>query len=164
LRKRLFAKGRRAAFRQNESEREMWVDFGIAGELDERMRRHDLGHALPNRVLARSQRAATATGLEISFPFLDRDLVERVGPLALELGPSPTPSPDVPIDRWMRTELAPLVDGYLVGSRLAADGWLSEPAIAAVLRAHRAGRMDIGRTLYALLALEIWYRKRILGM
>ncbi len=158
LRKRLFTKGRRTAHRKNESERELWNDLGIAGSLDARMLRHDLRHALPNRVLERARRAAAASNLELAFPFVDRALVENVPPGALDAAPSP----EVPIDRWMRTELAPLVDGYLVGSRLAAHGWLSEPAIAAVLRAHRASRARRGRTLFALLALEIWYRKRIL--
>jgi hypothetical protein len=59
--------------------------------------------------------------------------------------------------------LHPLVDGYLAGSRLAADGWLSQRTIAAVVRAHRR-RSGFGRTVFALLALEIWYRKRFFGI
>jgi hypothetical protein len=159
LRWRLFTRLRSVAHRGNEAERALWTDFGITGDLDARMRRHDLRHVLPNRILARAQKVEAATGLELRLPFVDLGM-RGVGPTA----PDSVPAVEVPVDRWMRAELAPLVDGYLVGSRLAADGWLAETAIAAVVRAHRGRRRELGRTLFALLALEIWYRRRVLGI
>jgi hypothetical protein len=123
------------------------------------MRRHDLRHALPNGILARSQRAAAPFGLELRFPFLDPDVLAEAGSIPLPPGPEEGPA----LARRMVPALVPLVDGYLVGSRLAADGWLSQTTIAAVIRAHRR-RSGFERTIFALLALEIWYRKRLLGI
>ncbi len=159
------------------------------GELGARMMRHDLGHYLPGLILTKVDRASMASSLEMRAPFLDRRMVEwaQTVPVALKIpdaergrtkhlvrraldGRVPDGLLDrrkkgfgTPLGRWFRKDLAAYAAEHLESSRLAADGWLDGPTVRRLLAAHRTRRRNFGEALWTLLALEVWYRTRVLG-
>jgi asparagine synthase (glutamine-hydrolysing) len=122
-----------------------------------------------------------AHGLEARSPLLDRALVEYVATLpdalkhrgfqgklllkeaARRLLPAHTlrrkkQGFGVPLDRWFRGELRPLVhdvllDGPRLGGRLRAE------AVRTLVAEHERGWADHGQRLWTLLTLELWLRK-----
>jgi asparagine synthase (glutamine-hydrolysing) len=175
---------RAQSLRARDLETELELDFAGEGDLEERMISFDLAHTLPGLILTKTDRASMACGLELRSPLLDHRLLEwsRTLPRACRIrdgrgkwllrrwldGRVP---PDVltrkkrgfgtPLGRWFRRELLPLASGYLAASRLAADGWLDQRAIARLLRENQRRARNHGELLWALLALEIWYRNWI---
>lgn len=178
------ARSREAASRDLEGEWEQALTG--PGSLAGRMMAFDLEHTLPGLILTKADRASMAAGLELRCPLLDHRLVEWAaglpdefklsagqGKLLLrehlarrvprELWDRGKRGFGTPLGRWFRRELAPLADGYLAHSRLAADGWLDGRELAAVREAHRSRARNLGELLWALLALEIWYRTWVLA-
>ncbi|TAJ07489.1 MAG: asparagine synthase (glutamine-hydrolyzing) [Planctomycetota bacterium] len=172
---------RALALRARDVESELELDLCGEGDLEERMVSFDLAHTLPGLILTKADRASMAHGLELRSPLLDHALVEwsrtlpgrcRIrdgngkwllrrwleGRVPAEVLQRKKRGFGTPLGRWFRRELAPLSDGYLGASRLAADGWLEPRAIATLLREHRRRARNHGELLWALLALEIWYR------
>ena len=156
---------------------------GLAGEapLVDRMMALDRTEYLPGLILTKADRASMSFGLELRSPFLDPELLafsaalpreHKLGPAGSKLvvrraleGRVPRELLErhkrgfgTPLGRWFRRELTPQVDRYLLQSRLAADGWLDARAVAAAVGAHRARARNLGELLWALLALEVWYR------
>jgi asparagine synthase (glutamine-hydrolysing) len=151
----------------------------------------DLGEELPGLILTKVDRASMLASLEVRSPFLDHELVEWAAELPLELKARAVPGAGgvqkwivkrslegrvpaellarkkqgfgTPLGRWFRRELAPLVDGTLGASRLAADGWLDARELARLRAAHRSRARNLGEALWVLLALEVWYRSWVLA-
>jgi asparagine synthase (glutamine-hydrolysing) len=63
---------------------------------------------------------------------------------------------EVPIDRWLRDDLAPLAKELLSRERLADRGVLDPRAVERRLREHLSGDADHGLSLYGLMTLELW--------
>jgi len=64
----------------------------------------------------------------------------------------------VPLDTWLRGDLAPLLDNLLDESSLSRRGWFRPQAVRHLIREHRAHRFDHSARLWALLVLEQWMR------
>ncbi len=163
-------------------ERALLLDLEGEGDLAARMMALDQRHYLPGLILTKADRASMAASLELRSPFLDSDLVEWAArvPVSAKLSPEGTSKRLVrralegrvpgelltrskkgfgpPIGRWFRRELGPQVEDYLLGSRLAADGWLEARALRAAVSAHRRKARNLGELLWTLLCLEAWYR------
>ena len=149
----------------------------------DQMARCDLRHYLPDDILVKVDRTTMATGLEGREPLLDHRLVEfalRL-PLALRRGPlgtkhllrrilyrhvprelveRPKQGFAIPLSKWLRGELAWLVDEYLAPSRVRAGGVLDPDEAARAVRNFREGgpandRLDVQK-LWLLLAFEMW--------
>ena len=132
--------------------------------------------------LHKSDMASMAVGLETRSPFLDvpltdfaarlpmdvlvrgakgkrvlRALVEkRVDPgLAArrKMGLSP------PVDEWLRTDLAPMIQDTLLASGALVDAYVERREVARLFEAHRARRENNRRVLWGLLLLEVWLRR-----
>jgi asparagine synthase (glutamine-hydrolysing) len=135
---------------------------------------------LPDNRLAIASRAATAAGVALAFPFLDRaalDLAARV-PGALKgrddmrlvrriverhvpsgtLPPARSPSP-----RWLREAVAALVPTLLLSPRFDGRGIVSRPALRQIWNEHVAGERDHAGGFWSLLMLELWLREHIDG-
>jgi len=125
-----------------------------------------------------------AHSLEVRSPFLDRELAEyaftlpasarlRLRDMSLkrvlkaavaDLLPAglldrPKKGFGVPLDRWFRTDLAPLVDGTLCAPDARVAGHLSGAAVRAMADEHRRGAANHGHALWTLLTLETFLRR-----
>jgi asparagine synthase (glutamine-hydrolysing) len=149
------------------AERAMWVDFNSY---------------LPGDLLTKVDIASMACGLECRCPLLDHELVEfalslpgnwRAGPsggkrLLKEWGASLLPATilrrgkmgfGVPIGEWFRGELRGLLEEYLLGSQGRCLQILRRPALEALIAGHLSGRDNHEHRLWALLMLELWFRR-----
>ena len=63
-----------------------------------------------------------------------------------------------PVGAWFKGELLPLRDTLLGRSTVAARGWLSPDAVAAICSSHDQNRHDYTDLLLVLMNLEIWAR------
>lgn len=130
-------------------------------------------------VLVKVDRASMGVALEVRSPFLDTQMVD----LALSLPASwslhgrttkalvrrmlrgrvpdrildrPKKGFGIPLARWLRTDLKPLLLEHLSGPRLAREGLVRPQAVASLVEAHLSGRSDHRKELYNLLVLELW--------
>jgi len=155
------------------------VDRGFADQ----MVRCDLRHYLPDDILVKVDRTTMASGLEGREPLLDHRLVEfalhlplemRRGALGTkhllrkvlyrhvprELLDRPKQGFAVPLARWLRGELSPLVHEYLSPERVKAAGLFDPAMVAQAVKNFREGgpgndRLDVQKLWY-LIAFELW--------
>jgi asparagine synthase (glutamine-hydrolysing) len=145
------------------------------------LQRADLLSYLPGDVLCKVDRMSMAHGLEVRSPFLDPDLLDLacaipdevrlqgketkpiLRRLALERLPSVVTQArkrgfGVPLDDWFRGPLEKTAREVFESSRLAAAGVFKPRYWEPLWKEHLARRAQHGERLYALLALEFWYR------
>jgi asparagine synthase (glutamine-hydrolysing) len=135
---------------------------------------------LAGQNLVNSDRASMAAGLELRAPFLDHTFVELMGriPSSFKLGGfralkgllkralGDRLPPDilrrgkqgfgVPFGDWFRRPLAGLVRDLLHPARLRDDGIFDARRVTQLVEAHLRGERDLGKTLWSLLAFELW--------
>jgi asparagine synthase (glutamine-hydrolysing) len=149
----------------------------------EQMAYTDMRYFLPDDILVKVDRTTMACGLEGREPFLDHRLVEfalslpmklRRGPLGpkhllrkilyrhvpRELVDRPKQGFAVPLARWMRGELSPLVHEYLSPKRVKDAGLFDPALVAQAVKNFREGgpgndRLDVQKVWY-LIAFELW--------
>jgi len=138
---------------------------------------------LAGQNLVNSDRASMAAGLELRAPFLDHTFVELMGriPSPLKLGGfralkgllkrtlGDRLPPDirrrgkqgfgVPFGDWFRGPLAGLVREVLDPHRLRRAGIFDAGHVAQLVDAHLRGTQDQRKTLWSLLAFELWRRE-----
>jgi len=152
----------------------------------DQMVRCDLRHYLPDDILVKVDRTTMAAGLEGREPLLDHRLVEfalrlppemRRGPLGTkhlmrkilyrhvprELIERPKQGFAIPLSKWLRGELSPLIDEYLSPSRVRAGGLFDPGMVAAAVSNFRDGgpkndRLDVQK-VWLLIAFEMWRDK-----
>jgi asparagine synthase (glutamine-hydrolysing) len=69
----------------------------------------------------------------------------------------------VPISRWFRGELRPLLQDVLLSDTAAGRPFFRPEAARALVDEHLARRRDHGPRLWALLMLELWCRRFLDG-
>lgn len=139
----------------------------------------DMRTMLEKDLLVKADRMSMAHSLELRVPMLDnavvaaglalragakvrgvrtkvaiRELVERR--LGREIASRPKQGFEVPIDAWLRGELAPLACELLSPDRVSRHGLLRPAAVERRLRQHLDGTADHGLSLYGLMVLELW--------
>lgn len=135
---------------------------------------------LEDNLLVKVDRSSMACSLELRTPYLDHRLVEFAAalPSALkvrrfklkyllkravepwlprEIVHRQKRGFSVPIARWMRQELKPLTDETLDGGKLRRDGLFNAAFVRELLEAHWSGKADNRKTLWTLLAFQLWY-------
>jgi asparagine synthase (glutamine-hydrolysing) len=135
---------------------------------------------LPDDILTKVDRASMACGLEVRAPFLDTDLVDRVEalPAVYKYGRGRTkrllkraasgrlPAPvmtrpkkgfGIPVARWLRGPLSPLLDRLLGPERLRRQGIFRAEEVGRRVAEHRAGVRDHRKPLWTLLMFQLWY-------
>ena len=80
-------------------------------------------------------------------PFLPRDVIYR-----------PKTGFGAPIRHWLRDELRPTVEELLAPDSLRRRGLFDPAAVRRLVDLDRAGRVDGGHTIFALLCIELWCR------
>ncbi len=135
---------------------------------------------LPEDILTKVDRASMACGLEVRAPFLDAELVDWVQTLpasfklargqtkrllkravARRLPASILERPKkgfgIPVARWLRGPLAPLMDQLLSRDRLGGQGIFRPEAVGCLVAEHRAGVRDHRKPLWTLLMFQLWH-------
>ena len=144
--------------------------------------RVDLSTYLPDDLLVMADRMSMAHSLELRAPFCDHRLVEqslRLAPAAklprLRLkGLLKAAFADVlprailsrrkqgfmvPLARWLRADLRPLMDDLLSPDGVKARGLFEAAAVDALRREHLAGRQSHADRLWTLMMAELWMRQ-----
>ncbi|HUP68180.1 MAG TPA: asparagine synthase (glutamine-hydrolyzing) [Acidimicrobiales bacterium] len=141
----------------------------------------DYATYLPGALLAKVDVATMAASLEARSPLLDHELVELAAslPTARKVGPGgaklalrdafrgivpdavldgPKRGFGIPLDRWFRTTLHPLATAMLAPPGAAVRNVLRGEVIDDLLGSHANGRSRHGTRIFALVALEMWFR------
>jgi asparagine synthase (glutamine-hydrolysing) len=157
--------------------------MGFNGDAVRQARTTDLGLYLPNDLLVKVDIAAMANSLEVRSPFLDRALVEFALRLPTSLLIRGTrrkwilrrafadtlPAENLrrrkqgfglPIGRWLRGPLRPMLDDVVLSPRALTRGYLRPDGPRTIVREHLAG-VDHSHRLWSLLMLELWHREFI---
>ncbi|MBM4394532.1 MAG: asparagine synthase (glutamine-hydrolyzing) [Deltaproteobacteria bacterium] len=136
-------------------------------------------------VLAKVDRASMANGLEVRSPFLDAEMVRlafalpphlsfslagtkllvrrmlagRVPPAILK---RPKKGFGMPLARWFRTDLAPLVNEVLAPRKIAREGFFRPEIVTRLVDLHRSGRANLRKELFSLVTFELWLSRYVL--
>lgn len=147
-------------------------------ELLQWVRRNELGCHLP-MVLQKVDRASMYHGLEVRVPLVDlelADLAARIDPSAAlhastgkvvlrralarhvpaEKIPVQKRGFTVPLARWLREDLRPVVEERLLGPDAFPNGAFDRAGLRAWYGEHLDGSLDHTRGLWNLLALQLW--------
>jgi asparagine synthase (glutamine-hydrolysing) len=137
---------------------------------------------LEDNLLVKIDRASMACSLELRTPFLDHRLVEFAAglPAALKVRGFELKSIlkkavepwlprkivyrqkrgfSVPIARWMREELRPLVEESLSEEKLRRQGIFNAVFVRQLLAEHWSGRADHRKALWTLLSFQLWHER-----
>ena len=135
---------------------------------------------LPEDILTKVDRASMACGLEVRAPFLDAELVDAVlnlpatfkydhrvtkrllkgavsGRLPTSILKRSKKGFGIPVARWLRGELAPLLSRLLDPARIKRQGLFDPAEVAWRVDEHRCGAFDHRKPLWTLLMFQLWY-------
>lgn len=147
----------------------------VPATIAENMMTFDYEMYLPEDLLVKEDRCTMAFGLEARVPYLDRELVEFMHRLPVRAKVSRTSTKRLfrrvaakylpvailrrpkhgfgsPASEWLRQELRPLAERSVLSSRLFPENRL----LQSKWTEHQNGFADHGRTLWAILMLELW--------
>jgi asparagine synthase (glutamine-hydrolysing) len=175
--------GRRAEFDPVDLYRERFVETEGAEPLA-RLQDVDLGVYLVDDLLVKTDRASMAHSLEARVPFLDpvvtnfalalparqrvrglrkkvllRRAVEPLLPRQIVTGKKRGFS--IPAAAWLRGELAPFARETLAAATLRRHGFFRPEPVRRLIDDHVAGREDLSRQLWCLLAFTLWYERHV---
>ncbi len=138
---------------------------------------------LPNDMLVKVDRMTMAHGLEAREPYLDYRLVEfmaRVpsrlklknffhkkyllkatldGVLPRQILRRKKQGFNVPVARWIKQGMRPMVTDLLSTAAIRQIGWLNESVVHTILRQHFRGTVDRSHQIWCLLTLVLWWRQ-----
>jgi asparagine synthase (glutamine-hydrolysing) len=155
------------------------------GGIVERAMATDIRTYLVDDILTKVDRASMAYSLEARVPLLDHRIVEFAARLPMEhkvrgretklllrevlyglvprkLLDRPKMGFGIPVNRWLRNELRPLLSEYLGEERIRREGFLLPEGVSRVVEEHLSGRQDHQYRLWALLVFGMW-RERYLS-
>jgi asparagine synthase (glutamine-hydrolysing) len=144
----------------------------------------DLGIYLVDDLLVKTDRSSMAHSLELRVPFLDNRVAEfalglatplKVRRLAKKrllrsaLAPllpaevlrGPKQGFSIPLAGWLRGPLQPFAREVLSPATLTRQGCLDPAAVTPLLDRHCAGREDLSRQLWGLMAFTLWHDRYI---
>jgi asparagine synthase (glutamine-hydrolysing) len=156
-------------------------------ELLTRLQDLDLGLYLVDDLLTKTDRASMAWSLEARVPFMDtvvanfafslpvrhkvrglskkRLLRQAVLPLLpREVVHGRKRGFSIPAAAWLRGELEPFAREILSPETIRRQGFLQPAAVTRVLDDHVAGRADLSRQLWGLLAFTLWHEHHVEGV
>ena len=149
------------------------------GDAVNRMLATDVIDSLPGDMLAKVDLMSMANSLEVRVPLLDHRVVELAfqipGPEKLRGGltkrvlkeafeellpPGHTEQPksgfEVPISRWLRTDLSFMIDRYLSEERIRDQGLFDFDTVHDLVASHRHGTTDTSWMLWNLIVFQNW--------
>jgi asparagine synthase (glutamine-hydrolysing) len=140
----------------------------------------DLGIYLVDDLLVKTDRSSMAHSLELRVPFLDQKVAEFALGLATplkvrrlakkrllrkalepllpkEIVSGPKQGFSIPLAAWLRGPLQPFAREVLSPATLVRQGCLDPAAVTPLLDRHCAGREDLSRQLWGLMAFTLWF-------
>ena len=161
--------------------RHHYLRDGFTSDLD-RVMAGDICTYLVDDILVKVDRMTMANSLEARAPLLDHEFVEFAArlPLSSKLGPTGgkkllraaaarllPPSTlrkkkqgfSIPLDRWFRGELQPLLFDTIRSRRFRERGFFNPAAALACAERHASGSADLGGLLWLLLTFELWAQR-----
>jgi asparagine synthase (glutamine-hydrolysing) len=138
-------------------------------------------HFLADHNLNYTDKMGMAAGVEVRVPLLDPDLMAlaatlpaeykqhgRIGKWIFKRAMEPYLPRDViyrpktgfgaPLRRWLRRELAPLVEDLLSPASLQNRGLFDLQGVKRLVEMDRTGRIDGTYTIFSLMCIELWCR------
>jgi asparagine synthase (glutamine-hydrolysing) len=138
--------------------------------------------SLPGDMLTKVDLMSMAHSLEVRVPLLDHRVAElafRISGAAKLRGgvtkrllkeafasllPSghtrlPKSGFEVPISRWLRTDLGFLIDRYLSEERIRDQGIFEADVVRNLVHSHRAARTDTSWALWNLIVFQEWHER-----
>jgi asparagine synthase (glutamine-hydrolysing) len=157
-----------------------WADGDGARSELERVLLMDMRLYLENDILVKLDRASMMASLEGRVPLLNRDFVEHVTALPLDLklrrlrskflfkralrGMLPDRILDrpkkgfgIPVAHWFRGPLKQQLLDVLSPERLQRERFFEPAAVGRLIDEHLAGRRDNRKQLWTLFAFELWH-------
>jgi asparagine synthase (glutamine-hydrolysing) len=145
----------------------------------ERLQYNDVVTYLPEDILAKTDRASMAVGLEVRVPLLDHRVVEFASRLERRLklrkGKSkwllrqvlyrhvpehlierPKMGFSIPIDSWLRGPLRDWAEALLSAKRLSDEGFLDPTPVQRAWSAHILGTANHADRLWCVLMFQAW--------
>jgi asparagine synthase (glutamine-hydrolysing) len=130
-------------------------------------------------VLAKTDRATMAFGVEGRVPFLDNKMLDLAAKLPFsmkynsgvkkyilrklllkKMSPKfvmrPKQGFSIPMEQWLRTDLKFLLDDYLGIDRLKKDGLLVPGEVQALVQQHLAKKANHSHLLWSLITYQMW--------
>lgn len=152
------------------------------GGIVERAMATDIKTYLVDDILTKVDRASMAYSLEARVPLLDHRIVEFAARLPMEhkvhrggtkhllrkilyrhvpgeLIDRPKMGFGIPVNRWLRNDLRPLLAEFLGEDRVRREGFLKPEGVERVVREHLSGRRDHQYRLWALLVFAMWVER-----
>ena len=152
------------------------------GGIVERAMATDIKTYLVDDILTKVDRASMAYSLEARVPLLDHRIVEFAAGLPMEhkvhgggtkhllrkilyrhvpreMIDRPKMGFGIPVNRWLRNELRPLLSEYLNEERVRREGFLRPAGVERVVREHLSGHRDHQYRLWALLVFAMWLER-----
>jgi asparagine synthase (glutamine-hydrolysing) len=140
----------------------------------------DLGIYLVDDLLVKTDRSSMAHSLELRVPFLDSEVAATALGLATPLKvrglakkrllrralapllpkavlQGPKQGFSIPVAAWLRGPLQGFARETLSAETLARQGWLDPATVTGLLDRHCAGREDLSRQLWGLIAFTLWF-------
>lgn len=146
---------------------------------------------LVDTVLAKTDRATMAYGLEARVPFLDDRMVDFATRLPFELklrggtskyllrrlfekklaekglpvAPSRRPKQgfSIPLREWLRGDLKYLLDEYLAGARIRREGVFDAKGVSLLVQEHLDSRANHSHLLWSLVCFQMWKERYLPG-
>jgi asparagine synthase (glutamine-hydrolysing) len=142
----------------------------------------DLKGYLAESVLQKLDRASMASSLQVRVPLVDRRVVDVAASMPAEMKLRGFTTKHVlkwlvrrrlpadivrrrqrafgvPLARWFRTELRPLVHDVCDEGALRRAGLVNAGVVTTLIREHMRGEADHGKQLFTLLVLLLWVRR-----
>lgn len=146
--------------------------------------RHDQNFYLPDCLMVKTDIASMANSLEVRCPFLDHEFVEFAATIPSQLKRDATGGKKIlksavkslvpaeilnkpktgfglPIAKWFRNELAPMLKETLLDETSARRGLFEQHLLKKMVSEHIADRRNWSNRLWAFLFLELWFREFI---
>jgi asparagine synthase (glutamine-hydrolysing) len=165
----------------------LWADFyrhPRAGSELARLLFLGMKTELPGDMLVKVDRMSSAHGLEVRSPLLDHRLFELAARLPdgakirrgtgkyllrqvaktllpKELLRRPKRGFSVPLDRWLREDMAGFTKEVLCDSKTKGRRLFDQEVVRELMEDHQSGRVARGRELWLLLTIELWQRAYI---
>ena len=175
--------GRRSSFDPVDLLRARYGETNGADELA-RLQDVDLGTYLVDDLLVKTDRASMAHSLEARVPYLDTVVTnlalalparQKVRGLAKKVLLRKAAQPllpreivhgkkrgfSIPAAAWLRGELEPFARETLSTDTLRSQGFFEPAVVRRLLDDHVAGREDLSRQLWGLLAFTLWHERHV---